>query len=76
TSAQQTPASGESAGKEIVTYVEQTDVQSVNTVKVNTVLFADENGVVMGMVNEEDFEEGELWDHCLTKEQIAMMLDL
>lgn len=70
------PPDGESSGKEFVNFHDSTEVQPVNILKAKIVLFIDEDGVVMSMVNVDEIEEGEFVYQCLIKEQIVILHNL
>lgn len=70
-----TPAHGKSSGKELIVYKDSTQVQPVNMLKVNTILFVDMNRILQSMVNVDEIQEGEFVVHGLTKEQIAILLN-
>lgn len=66
-------AEGDS-GKQLVVYHDFTNVQHVNTLKVNMVLFIDDRGVVISMVDANEIEECQFVDHSLMKEDITIRL--
>lgn len=63
-------------GRQLVVYHDSTNVQPVNTLKVNMVLFMDDRGVVMRMVYANEIDEGVFVDHSYMKGQIAILLNL
>lgn len=55
------------SGKQLVVYLDSTNVQHVNILKVNRISFMDDRGVVMIMVDANEIENGEFVDHLLTR---------
>lgn len=70
------PVPGESFGKERFLHKSSTESQPAGMLKVKTIVFVDEEGLIQSQVNADKIEDRDFVEHCLTKEQISMLFNI